>query len=66
MAETEVIQLVVDAHNRAVASTYIITRYPDRENRSSRDIDAYAEGAGLPPLAIEHTEVVSVPDQNRD
>jgi hypothetical protein len=66
VTESEVIQLVLDAHNRAVASTYVITRYPDRENRSSRDIDAYAESAGLRPLAIEHTEVVSVPEQNRD
>ena len=32
-------------------------RWPDEENRQSRDIDAVAEASGLPPLAIEHTEL---------
>lgn len=66
MREAEVIQLVVDAINRAVGSSYVVTRYPDRENRFSREIDAYAESDGLRPLAIEHTEVLSLHEQTRD
>jgi hypothetical protein len=66
MRETQVIQLVVDAHNRAVGSSYAITRHPDRENRASREIDAYAESVGLRPLAIEHTEIASLAEQSRD
>jgi hypothetical protein len=66
MRETQVVQLVVDAHNRAVGSSYVVTRYPDRENRASSEIDAYAESDGLAPLAIEHTEILSFREQSRD
>jgi hypothetical protein len=41
-------------------------RHPDRENRASPDIDAYAESQGLSPLAIEHTAVQSLAEQIRD
>jgi hypothetical protein len=66
MNADQVIQHVLDAHNRAVASHYVVTRHPDRDNRGSHDIDAYAESPDLPPLAIEHTKVESLQDQNRD
>lgn len=66
MREAQVIQLVVDAHNRAVGSSYVVTRHPDQENRASSEIDAYAESAGLRPLAIEHTEILSLREQSRD
>lgn len=65
--QAQVIQLVIDAHNRAVRSSYVVTRHPDLENRGSQDVDAYAESDdGLRPLAIEHTNIQSLQEQSRD
>lgn len=66
MTQVEAIQRVLDAINGAIGSSYVVTRHPDLENRTSRDVDAYAESSGLRPLAIEHTEILSLQDQNRD
>lgn len=54
------------AYNRAMGTSYAVTRWPDAENRESKDIDAYAEGQGSLPLAIEHTRVQTLRDQVRD
>jgi hypothetical protein len=61
-----VIQHVLDAHNGAVGSRDVVTRHPDRDNRGSHEIDAYAESPGLPALAIEHTEIESLQYHDRD
>jgi hypothetical protein len=66
MTEAEAIQRVLDAINGAIGSSYVVTRHPDLDNRMSRDVDAYAESSGLKPLAIEHTEILSLREQNRD
>jgi len=64
--QDQAIQRALDAHNRAVGSHYVVTRHPDRENRGSDEIDAYAESPGLAGLAIEHTEIESLDYQDRD
>ncbi|HTP29100.1 MAG TPA: hypothetical protein VMK12_25990 [Anaeromyxobacteraceae bacterium] len=66
MNPNQVIERLLEAHNIAVGSRYVVTRYPDTHNRGSREIDAYAESPGLPPLAIEHTKVESLEYQDRD
>jgi len=66
MEQERAIWHVLDAYNSAVGSSYAVTRRPDAENRDSADIDAYAESAALQPLAIEHTKIQSLEDQNRD
>ena len=38
-----------------------VTSYPDKENRSSPDIDAIAG-----PFAIEHTSIDTLPNQRRN
>jgi len=45
---------------------YRITRRPDKENRRSKEIDAYAEANGRRPLAIEHTSIESFTGQKLD
>ncbi len=66
MDQDQVIDKLLDAYNGAVGSSYVVTRRPDKDNRDSADIDAYAESPGRKPLAIEHTKIQSLQDQNRD
>lgn len=66
MDQTRVIESMLNAYNAALGSSYSVTRWPDNENRSSADIDAFAESPGLQPLAIEHTKIQSLPNQYRD
>lgn len=42
-----------------------ITKWPDEENRSTKDIDAVAEGNST-RIAIEHTTIDTVPQQRED
>lgn len=42
-----------------------ITKWPDEENRSTKDIDAIAKGDGT-RVAIEHTTIDTVPQQRED
>jgi hypothetical protein len=63
--QSEAIQRLLNAYNTTIGSSYVVTRQPDRETRDSKEIDAYAESEGLPPLAIEHTKIQSLEHQNR-
>lgn len=60
------INRVISALNSALGSSYSVTQIPDCKNRTSSDIDAIAEEAGRPPLAIEHTRIESLAEQTRD
>jgi len=64
--QDDVIRQLVARYNVGAGSAYRVTRWPDKENRSSRDCDAIAEAPGLPALAIEHTKVETFSGQSRD
>ncbi len=66
MEQEEVIRRFIARYNECLGSDYRITRWPDRDNRRSREIDAYAEEDGRCPLAIEHTNVESFRNQKLD
>jgi hypothetical protein len=66
MNTAHLIQYVVDFHNAATDGCHLITRCPDQQNRTTADIDAYAEDGRGRPLAIEHTKIDSFPGQRRD
>src|SRR5262249_22668098 len=54
MNHKDIIRLLLSKYNDCQVHQYQVTHWPDEENRSSRDIDAYAEASGAVPLAIEH------------
>jgi hypothetical protein len=64
--QQQVIQQVLDAHNRAVGTAYRVACAPDQGNRRTPEVDAFAESAGRAPVATEHTKILSLQDQNRD
>ncbi len=66
MDQQEVIANFLLAYNRATASRYAVAAQPDKDNRDSEDIDAIAEDAGRPNLAIEHTKLETLRFQDRD
>ena len=66
MQQDELIRRFVTRYNECQDFNYHITGWPDKENRNSRDCDAYAEALGAPPLAIEHTLVQTFQDQKLD
>ena len=54
--QKRLINAILERYNAAAAGTaYSVTRWPDEEERNARACDAFAECAGLVPLAIEHT-----------
>jgi hypothetical protein len=66
MTHKDIILQQVEKYNGCQSHQYRVVRWPDEENRKSRDIDAYAEAAGAIPLAIEHTKVESLYGQLAD
>ena len=54
MEQDEIIRRFVAVYNQSQSAEYQITRWPDKENRQSRDCDTYAEAPGMRPIAIEH------------
>lgn len=66
MEQEEVIRRFIARYNECLGGDYRITRWPDRDNRRSREVDAYAEEDGGCPLAIEHTNVESFKNQKLD
>ena len=64
--EERAIDGVIATLNRALGVSYRITKRPDRDNRRTADVDAYAEAKGRTPLAIEHTRIESLAEQTRD
>jgi hypothetical protein len=61
--QARAIERVLDTYNRARDSAYSVTGHPDQANRDSKEIDAVADSAGLPQMAIEHTRIQSLSDQ---
>lgn len=62
-----IIQKFLDKYNTCQPNEFRVTRWPDEENRNTRDIDAMAEVAGAKvPLAIEHTQVETFFNQLQD
>src|SRR5450759_3507031 len=49
----------LEAFNSVHGSHYAVTTRPDHANRTTPDVDAWAQSDGLPPLAIEHTSLPS-------
>lgn len=66
MNQDEVIGHLLRTYNAAVGSRYQVTNRPDVDNRDSTDIDAIANSRGFERLAIEHTRIQSLENQNRD
>lgn len=66
MTHKDIILRLVEKYNGCQSHQYQVVRWPDEENRSSRDIDAYAEAAGAISLAIEHTKIESFYGQLAD
>ena len=60
-----VIQKFVTHLSKVKQVSLRITTWPDKVNRSKRDIDALVEGGSV-RIAIEHTTIDTVPDQRRD
>jgi len=60
-----VIQAVLDRYNDGVGTAYVITRWPDEEERNNRACDAFAEMKGSPAIAIEHTLIQSYDRQKQ-
>src|SRR6266498_2163419 len=56
----------IEKYNVCQPHEYAVARWPDEENRNSRDIDAVAESLGASPLAIEHTKVETFFNQLQD
>jgi hypothetical protein len=44
--QNRIIQLLIEKYNQCQNCEYEIVRWPDQENRNSRDIDAYATAPG--------------------
>lgn len=59
MDQKHIIQLFVDKYNQCQDDVYTIAKWPDEENRTSRDIDAHAIASNGKSLAIEHTKIES-------
>lgn len=57
MEAKTIILKFIEKYNSCQPHEFGIVRWPDEENRKSRDIDAIAEAKGERPLAIEHTKV---------
>ena len=66
MEQDEVISEFLRVYNTCQPHNYQIARWPDRDNRSSRDCDAFAEAPGAASLAIEHTKVQTFNNQKLD
>jgi hypothetical protein len=66
LSSEELILRLVDLYNRSQGRQFEITRWPDKENRRTRDIDAYAEEPNVRSLAIEHTNVETFANQKLD
>lgn len=64
--EQRAIDLVLGALNHVEGTSHQVERRPDRLNREAAEVDAYAEGPGAPPLAIEHTRLETFAGQARD
>jgi hypothetical protein len=66
LTQKELIERFVAKYNEKQGSHYVITRYPDEENRETRDIDALAEEKNKSALAIEHTRVQTFANEKLD
>lgn len=66
MDQDRVIDEFIATTNTLLKSDYRVTQRPDRVNRRSKEIDAYAQGSDRPPLAIEHTSIESFTGQKLD
>jgi hypothetical protein len=49
-----------------LGTKYGVTSRPDKKNRETPDVDAIAESEGHPPLAIEHTQLLTFNHQMRE
>ncbi len=63
--QNSVVQAMIDRYNHGSGVAYVITHWPDEEERRSRACDAYAEAKGARPLAIEHTLIQSYNQQKQ-
>jgi hypothetical protein len=66
LTQKELIKRFVARYNETQGGHYAITRYPDEENRQTRDIDAFAEEQRKPALAVEHTRVQTFANEKLD
>jgi hypothetical protein len=64
--QDRVIDYFIAAINGWLKCDYRVTCWPDKRERGSKEIDAYAEASAQPPLAIEHTSIESFFGQRRD
>ena len=66
MDQDEIIRRFIERYNSCQGAQFTITGWPDKAERNQRACDAYAEAPGVPPLAIEHTNVETFQKQKRD
>lgn len=66
MPEKGAIAAFLKTYSSAVGSEYTVTQVPDEVNRTTPDIDAFAEAASGTPLAIEHTLIQTLEGQKQD
>lgn len=62
----DVIWRFLNRRNELQGTGYVVTRWPDEENRTTREVDAIAESDGHQALAIEHTLVMTFQAQVRE
>lgn len=66
MPQKGAIAAFLTKYSSTVGLEYTVTQVPDEINRTTPDIDAFAEAAGGPPLAIEHTLIQTLQGQKQD
>ncbi|SRR6266542_1317891 len=66
--ERDIVAGALDRYRTSQGFNYVVTRWPDRElgRAGGPEIDAFAEGVGATPLAIEVTKVESFSGQHFD
>ena len=61
MQPKDIVLVLVERYNTCQGQQYKVVRWPDEENRQSRDIDAYAETAeGRPPERVNEFGTLAV------
>jgi len=66
MHQDAIIRKFITLYNSCQTAQFIITHWPDKEERNQRACDAYVEALNVRPLAIEHTNIESFRRQKQD